>query len=263
MTTEESNITNFNKDLMNYYKLKRQYEAKAEDELYKLRTNNNLTTREKQQKFLQFKLSRKCINCNKTGGTIFKQESNVLSAKCGNAENPCNLDIKLEKVKFVNINKLIEEIDQKININKTETIISKLKLLFGFTSEVATLQEFNKLKAELIIEVKKYQQINEQYLDIVLNIPKMRELTQNKNDLLINIQKFKDFIKNFEETGNVAILKEAMELYTSTIMEITEKIRNLKYIYNTVEYNEEDNTHHLIQKQYTQSELQIPIKTRN
>ena len=69
----------------------------------------------------------------------------------------------------------------------------------------------------------------------------------------------KELIKNFEDSGDVGYLKDAVELYLSSIEETTKKIRNLKYVYNSIEYDETDNTHHLIQEQYMQTQLQIPI----
>ena len=96
----ENTMSKFNQALNDFYKLKRQYEDQIQKEISKLRKNTILTTKEKHDKFKQLKL--KCVNCGKSGGTIFKLEDSILSAICGNVENPCNLDIKLQKAKYNN-----------------------------------------------------------------------------------------------------------------------------------------------------------------
>ena len=258
MTTEAS-LTKFNQAFSDYYKLKQQYNNQIEKEVTKLRKNTGLTNKEKHERFNQLK--KKCVICGKEGGTIFKQDGNILSVKCGHVQKPCKLDIQLQKATYSNINDQITELYDTISKNKIETISSKLNFLFGYTSESTTLTDFNKLKQELIDEVKKYQRINEIYLNIVNNMTKIKEIKVKNDNLLVLIQNFKDLIKNFEETGDMVYLKNAIELYMNTIDETVNNIRNLKYVYNTVEYNEHDNTHHLILEQYTQNQLQAPINS--
>ena len=257
--TKETKETKFNNIVFDFYKLKKQYDSSLEKEILKITKLTSLTKTEKHEKFKQLK--RKCINCGREGGTIFNTNSILLSAKCGNIEKPCKLNIQIQKSKYINISDRINELDNIINDNKRATILTKLDSLFGFTSETSALEEFNKLKIELIQEVKKYQQINELYLNLILNLPKKEEITQRKNDLLVIIGNFKELIDNFNESGNIAYIKEAVELYLSTIESTAKVIRDLKYTYNSIEYNENDNTYHLIQEQYTRSQLQIPIKS--
>jgi len=258
MTTEAS-LTKFNQAFSDYYKLKQKYDKQIEKEVTKLSNNINLTNKEKHERFKNLK--KNCVNCGKEGGTIFKQDGNLLSAKCGHLQQPCKLDIQLQKARYSNIQDQITELYDIIGKNKINTISSKLNFLFGYSSESTTLADFNKLKQELIDEVKKYQRINEIYVNIVNNMTKINEIKVKNDNLLVLIQSFKELIKNFEETGDTVYLKNAIELYTNTIDETVYNIRNLKYVYNTVEFNEDDDTHHLIQEQYTQSQLQIPINS--
>ena len=262
MSSDE--LTKFNDAISTYYKLKHKYDNQIEKEVTKIIKNGNYTNKEKRKQFDKFKQSRKCVNCGNLGGTIFKQDNNILSAKCGHIEKPCKLDIQLQRAHHSNINEEIDKLNKIININKVNTISSKLDFLFGYTSQSATLDEFNKSKTELINEVKKYQVINELYLNIVYNLSQIKQLSANNDNLLVFINSLKDLIKNFEETGNVTFLKDAIELYINNIQETVKTIRNLKYSNNTVEYNDSDNTYHLIQEPYTLAQLQISINdTKN
>lgn len=254
---DSSELTKFNEAVKNYYKLKQKYDSTIEREVVKIRKNIGLTNFEKRNKFKQ--INRKCINCGRAGGTIFKQENSVLSATCGHIEKPCKLDIQLQRAKHYNINQEIDKLNEKININRTNTINSKLDFLFGYSKQDLTINKFNNYKAELIEEVKKYQILNELHLNIVNNSMQKTQLLENTNNLSTLINKFKELIKNYEETGNIQFLKEAIELYKESIIETAKTIQNLKYSYNAVEYNEKDNTNHLIQELYSLEQLQVTI----
>jgi len=254
MSLEES--TKFNNALNNYYKLKNKYQTIIDKEVSRLVKNSSLSKKEKQQKFQQLKY--KCVICGKENGTIFKQEGNILIAKCGNLENPCKLDIQLQRMKYINILSEMNIINKNINANKVSTITTKLNLLFGFVNEATTIEEFNKLKISLIELIKKYKKIYEQYLNIIsIN----EEATQKKRDLLLYIQSFNELITKYEDKKDIILLKEALQLYLQNIKDTAEKIQKLEYIENSVEVNDDDETFSLIQRGYSSTELQVPINS--
>jgi len=250
------NLIQFNNSLNYYYKLKGDYDSIRQKELEKIRKNTNLTIKEKHQKFEQIK--KKCIICGKNGGTIFDQKNNILIAKCGNQENPCKLDIQLQKAKYENITTYMNKFNKKINNNKIDTINTKLKFLFGFTSESSTIEDFNKLKQNLIDDVKIYQKLYQSYENIIYNDSKKQEITEKNNEIFIYIQNLNELIKQFEESKDIIFLKESAELYLYKIKETADKVRNLKYIYNDIEHDDDKNIHSLIQEEYTLSQLQVP-----
>ena len=47
-------------------------------------------------------MKKKCVNCNKDGGTIFTIGDSLI-AKCGNKEQPCDLNINFERKDKVRI----------------------------------------------------------------------------------------------------------------------------------------------------------------
>ena len=247
----------FNDAINNYYKLKNNYETPYKNIVDSLVKNKILTTEEKKKKLSQYK--NKCINCNSLGGSIFKQENNILIAHCGNAQNPCKLDIRLQKGKYDNIYNILNELNANINDNKIATIKIKYDFLFGFTTETSTVTDFNKLKITLIEEVKKYQDIFSKYLEIMNNEEKKTKIYEQSKGLLTLIDSFKILMKQFEETGEETFLKEATELYIDNIIKTANNIRKLKYATNKVEFNSKDNTYKLLQKSYKEEELLILI----
>ena len=258
METQKEGISKFKEAFNEYYKLKGRYDNQIEKEIAKIRSNQNFSNKEKQDKFKSIKF--RCINCGKEGGTIFEQKGNFLSVKCGNAKNKCKLDIKLERADYSNLYKEIDFFDFKINKNKINIIKSKLDLLFGFSNEKETLNIFNKLKLELTEEVKLYKKYNDLFLEIAHNFSKDNEIQKLNTKLISSIQNFNNLLKEFQETGNISYLKEAIELYIYSISITANNIRNLTYTYNAVEKNEDENIYFLIQERFTQDQLQIPIK---
>ena len=96
----------------NYFKLKQKYEKQINDYISKIRKNEDLTKREKQLLFKQFKP--KCINCKQPGGTLFTNKDRVLKAVCGSTE-PCKLDIEINQGKYANVINLDENYSKNID----------------------------------------------------------------------------------------------------------------------------------------------------
>jgi hypothetical protein len=204
----------FDDAISTYYKLKGQYNSNINKQVKEI-YDKKLSIDEKKTKFAEIK--RKCIVCGKLGGTIFEEDNTMLLAKCGNQDNPCKLDIKLERAKYDNILKVINTQNGDINRYKNDIITTKLNFLFGFKSQETTLSEFEKLKGDLVKIIKQYQ----------------------------------------DNTGKQSFLKDALELYVDTIIVINKEIRALKYKIQEVIHNKDNDTYKLVQNSYTLSDLQI------
>lgn len=251
----QSNQIQFKTAINKYYKLKHDYIISIQKAVKKIRDNNLLSVTEKQDKFREFK--EKCVICGKSGGTIFKQENDVLIAQCGNIDNPCKLNIRIQRAKYEDISTEILNENNIINDKKTEIILTKLNFLFGFSNETKTIELFNRYKSELVEEVKNYQKINRKYFDIVENLSNKEEIKKLNLALFSLIQNMKDLIKNFNETGENQFLKDAGELYVSHIVKTVKELQALKYKIQYV-YTE-NNDHHLIQETYTPAEMQVIV----
>ena len=247
-----TSVITFDDAIANYYRLKHQYEQKYNKEKSKLIKNNILTRGEKRARLANYE--RKCVSCGKTGGTIFKQENNVLIAQCGHTINPCKLNIQLQKAKYNNINDEIQNIHKNILNNKFSTIKSKYDFLFGFEKEGAVLEDFNKLKAQLIEEVKVYRFMYEKYLNIISEKTPPPLL----NQLVILISEFKDLINKYEISNNSMTMKDAIELYVTSIDKINKQIRDTKYSVNGLLHDPDNATHYLIQEVFTLSDIIVP-----
>ena len=245
----------FDSALNQYYKLKKRYDLSIQKAVAKIRSDEDLTTKEKEEKFSEIK--KRCVKCGKTGGTIFRQEGTNLYANCGN-DTPCSLNIHLQRAKYMPIDDAISELSIDINNRKAEIINTKLDFLFGFVSESETVARFNDLKSDLVNIVKKHQKMNEKYISIVQDLPNRDEILKLNSILEATIRGFKNLITQFDETGEIQYIKDAGQLYVNEIVKISDKLQSLKYTEQYV-YLDPDNNNNLVQKTYKSSELEVVV----
>ena len=69
------------------------------------------------------------------------------------------------------------------------------------------------------------------------------------------IELIKNTIDEFNESGQINLIKDMIVVYQDQLMPVIKDLNNLKYKYYAMEFNENDNTHHLIKKRYTISQL--------
>tara|TARA_Y100000389_G_scaffold76400_1_gene73054 strand:+ start:1402 stop:2211 length:810 start_codon:yes stop_codon:yes gene_type:complete len=253
MASKTPTQPNFKDALSTYYQLKGKYENKINSSVQEIVLNKNLS---KSEKFELFKnLKKKCINCGKPGGMLFGQSQNMLTVKCGNSENPCNLDIQLEKASYTLLSNDLTSNNNNLTYLKNKIIDTKLDYLFGFNDKENTLQKFNEFKDNLVKEVKIYQKNSEKYLVATQNLDNIQDIEKLEETLSLEIFNFKELITNFNSSKSIAFIKEAVELYVNRLNEISKNIQTLKYKHEDVDKNYKTGENILIQKSYTLNDL--------
>lgn len=241
------------KSISDYYILKTKYENSIH-KLKKTIKDKDLSIKEKKQQILGIK--KKCIKCKKEGGTIFSRNDKTLTAICG-AKEPCSLNISITRNSYYNIRDEDIYIFNKINKLKSLIIITKLDLIFKYSSEKNTIQKFDELKKELFDTTKYLLNIRKKYLNIIHNkntSDTLSTLTLQLYEEIINMRSLGVVYKENEEFG---IIKTMIEKYISILQPLVKHIREMKYNKCAIEYY--NNTHNLIQKTYTLEDLYIPI----
>lgn len=238
--------------LTSYYKLKEEYENKYTKKKNRILHNPALSRKDKVRQYQQIK--RTCLNCGKDGGIVFSDKSNILSAICGHDSNPCELNIQIQREPVVSLETLTLTTKRELEETQRDIILTKLDLLFNYSSESETVGNFETLKDELDKYFDFYQKVNTKYLDVVLNKNKKDRLTEENINLYISIQKLKKYMLDYEKTNDIGFIKDSLDLYLSDIEPISKKIRELKYDQSTIE--KVDDVYHLIQEPYTISSLE-------
>ena len=239
--------------LKEFYKLKSSYEKKYDEFVKRIVKNSQLTTREKQQKVSTFK--KKCISCDKDGGSLFSNENNTLKVICGNTSDPCELNIEIRKGEDLNIETSISDFTEDVEKSKEDIIKLKMDVLFGYKTENDIINKFEKIKDDYETDFTILQEQNIKLGNIVNNSMELVEIKKQNNEIQFIIDEIKQSIEEFNKTLNDKIIKNVVDVYNTRLLPLVKKNMDAKYKVNKMFYNEEDDTYHLIQKKYTLFDL--------
>jgi hypothetical protein len=257
MIEPESDQDIINKEaISNYYKLKFQYESKIQDFKRKILGNTSLTKKEKRSRFSKF--VPKCIICKRNGGSIFSNKNRILKAVCA-ASPPCKLNIEIEHGEYTSRENAVKILSENFEKLKTSIIRTKLDLLFNYIDESSAVKNFEEKKKELNEASEMYRVFLTDTLLITDNPSKFNNIETATSRFYLYIQELQILMKDFNTEQNEELINDAVELYKSKILPTADRIRNLKYAYNAVEYDEKNNTYHLIQNPYTIVQLEKNI----
>ena len=249
-----SNIS-FNDAFNEYYKLKNKYDKKLRKEAEKIAKIDDTNKKE------IFENKKVCVKCKQKGGTIFKQKGNLLFAKCG-ASSPCSLNIQLERAFHKNVTDELNTLNDKINIEKQNTILTKLDYLFTIQDEIKTKETFNKFKTNFVELTNLYEKYLTYYNNLIYNKDNKIVLKELNTTLFSNIETIKNNISEFDKSGDLQYIKDSIGVYVNTLTPIVKRINNLNYPINYMytEYTDDNEINYLIQNTFKFNELDVKIK---
>ena len=244
-----------------YYKLKSKYEANFNKEKNKIANIEGLSWTEKQVEFK--KLKKKCVNCNRPVGSTFStrldRHEKHLIALCGDRANPCPLNIDINTGITFDLNDMLNEDEISLSKFKKEIIIDKNDLLFGYITSGVAVAKFDEIKENVASTTNLYEYALQNYNNIVNNSEKKEALGKQQIELYENVNTFKSIIKEYKQTENTQLVNDAVDLYVHTMIPKMKDIMKKKYSYSGVEYNEDDDTFHLIQKFVSNGDLELDV----
>jgi hypothetical protein len=258
--------TSVENNINEYYKLKSKYDIQNQKNKQKILNNRLLSIKEKKTEFKQLKP--KCVNCGKPGGTTFASVFNKegksyetfreLKAFC-NAVEPCGLNINIAVGHFENISTMLKEIDNEIYDYKREIINDKNKLLFGLITTQQALDNFEIYKES----INDFTSLLEKYLQVYIQITDNTETKEKTKEELeksyLQIQEIKHSISNFNITNNIQFIRDAVNIYVTNLKPTLTELLKLKYKENSIWYDENNNTYHLIQNKYSIKDIETNL----
>jgi hypothetical protein len=225
--------------LTQYYRLKQRYDSSVE----KIKDNVQKKYEELSIKQKRKKVERalKCIKCKKNGGTFFSVKENILSAVCGNSEEPCNLHIEIKRAAYKNMREREEKYANNIERIQDMIIKIKLNLLFGYATEEETVNEFNKYRDLLNERTNQYRLIQRKFLAVINNENLMVE--EKENQLLALVDTLKQMHTDYllklvsltEEQKN-QYTADIIDHYLTKIIPLNEEIIAMKYKINEMDF---------------------------
>ncbi len=244
-----------------YYEMKDQYETSINNEKKKIIAIPNLSWKEKRLKYSE--LRPKCINCGRPVGSIFSCKENqdferILSAVCGDKENPCPFNIKINLAETNDLRELMKEDEENLMEYKKSIILDKNNFLFGYITSEEAVKKFEEIREKVITSTE-----NSQYFLTLFNVitdssKKREELNKIQTELYTNIENIKKMMSEYEKTNNKQFVTDAVDVYIDDMIPRLKKLMNGKYAKSYVDY-EDDGTYKLVQLPYSIEELEFVL----
>jgi hypothetical protein len=227
--------------------------------------NSDLSKKEKQREFQKIKY--KCVKCKNIGGTKFTStisevdgnKVRILQAICGNTENPCTLNIKIELPEVQLFPDVLKDIEEEVKADKDAIIRYKNNILFGYSNSDQVVGDFNKLKENVTSIVETYSSYLDEYYSIIDNEGTSENITKNEIEINIAITEIKKLIKEYNSTNNNELMVDAIKVYTDTLDPLLKKTMQLKYKENEVVFDTNEHAYSLIQHKYKLADIEFSL----
>ena len=235
--TPESIVANMDylESLHRYFSIKTKYET--ETKLARLSVLRKARSR-KQRLNLIREYRPKCLKCRRPFGTIFEQRDRRYIARCGNAGDPCGLNIQLYRGNHTFNDSLVYMFQSQLEITKESIISQKLDTLFSYISEEQSAEKFKNQLKEYSIDNTIYKEALNHFNEMHYS-PHKRELIRNKITQIYELKHtMKRMLEEFQKEDNLETLRTITDIY---IHEYLPEIHNLRLLnYEVMEMNEID-----------------------
>jgi len=238
-----------------YYKLKHIYDEKRHRAKRKVLHDNTLDNKTKRVALSSLKSV--CVNCGKSGGTLFTETKDTLRAVC-NATPQCELNMNIYRGSYKPFFPLYNKLNNQSETIRTNIVKTKLDLLFGYSTEESALSQFEEFRTDFnALE----EDINELHMMLVTiihnnrNKPDIMEATNNmtiiKNRIALLLREYKDSV------GGSQILSNIVKEYIDELLPEAKRLREKKYAINEIE---QDDVYYFLRQEpylYTETEVQM------
>jgi len=244
------NHADFMESLNTYFEMKSEYQRKV----YEMKKQVfNKAKSKKSAKKLMAELKPKCINCDRPVGSLFTNEGRNYLARCGDAKNPCNLDIKIFAGEYGLLDNFLNTFQREIQDTKEEIIKQKLDTLFNYIGEREAISLFKK-KLEEYTEINTFlKELVDEYTMLNFNEERKEKVEKKIAHIGMIQERFNDLIKKYNESDNRELLKDAMTVYINDIKPEMDNLQMMKY--ETMEINKEGSDYVMFQKEYRLDKL--------
>ena len=235
--TPESMVSNMDyvESLHRYFSIKTKYET---DTKLARRPILSKARSRKQRVNLMREFRPKCLKCRRPFGTIFEQRDRRYIARCGNAGDPCGLNIQLYRGNHTFGDSLVYLFQYQMEMTKESIISQKLDTLFSYISEAQSTEKFKKQLKEYSIDNTIYRDVLNSFNELHYS-PHKRELVRNKITQIHELKNtMKRMLEEFRKTDNLETLRTVTDIY---IHEYLPEIHNLRLLnYEVMEMIEVD-----------------------
>ena len=217
---------NYVEALNEYFRLKSAYDKKA---IEVKRTAFRKLPSKKAGKRATLSVVPPCIVCGRKVGSIFARKDETYTAICGDATNPCNLNIKIFNSSSFLVEEYLSQFKEDIDETKTRIIKLKMDILFQYISEHRSVDESKRLLKEYNEDGVYYKQLLEKYEELYNNAYRIEKIKRKQEEIYELIEKNRSLLKDYQKTKNVEVLKTAVDLQMRDLFGNVKQLREMKY----------------------------------
>ena len=250
--------TEFMNSLNTFYSLKSQYDSNNNKEKKKIINNEELSWKEKRKQFKS--LQPKCINCKKSGGTLFTieydeaEDGRIAKAICGHRTDPCPLDIFINLGSIMSIGTYLKQEEADLTTLKNDIIQDKNKLLFGYITAEEAIEKFESVKDILSSTTSSYELFFEKYVLRTDSSEKKELIKKARLAIFADVSLMKESMTQFDRSGSEQFVTDAVTVYIEQLLPKLKELQKLVYPYSSTECVKNICT--LVQKRITTEELE-------
>jgi len=210
-----------------------------------------------------------CVKCGRAVGTIFKATGHfeteqepykcqyrVLEAKCGDTQSPCKLNVNIELGCYQLIPDIIQSDTSKVQRLRNETIKAKNDLLYDVITSEDAIAKFNEIKQNMDVLNSVLDFYKTRYSNILHNKESDEDMKQLILVLFEAVNKNQELCREYDKNKTIDNLKTVVENYRAIVEPNLLKVRNIKYSFCHVNFDEEDDTYSLVQYKVTPKQLE-------
>jgi hypothetical protein len=228
-----------------YYRLKNKYEKERSTKVHSIIA---MPIPKKDKKKLLRGIPKKCINCGKTGGTLFWRKSDMLHAECG-ATPKCNLRLTVPVGFYSNIYDLIKLTEDDMQEKRANIIRLKMDTLFSYITETESTKRF-KNDLEVYQSDEAMHNTYKAYEENIVNDPVKAQLIKKKSHEIYKILKeVRVSMEEYNKTGDQQILRDAVDKQVGELRSELDGLRDLRFPVMEMIVDDDD-VKHLYQSGY-------------
>jgi hypothetical protein len=213
--------------LYQYFRIKDEYETKVHEmrkKVFRLEPYNKKAGRKAAKA-----VKAKCIHCARPVGTIFSTTENRYKALCGDATNPCSLNIELYKGEFSSLNDLIYTFKEDLETIKEKIICLKLDTLFDYVSGGKATAQFKEELENYNIDSRILKELIDEREENYSSEHKKDLIERKRNTIFMYAEQIGNLLAEYKKTENRELLKTAMTLQVNNLLPETRNLRLLMH----------------------------------
>ena len=231
--------------LNEFFKIKSKYENKHHDmrkKAYK-KADTKKMAREAVNQIVP-----PCIKCKRPVGSIFSMKGKKYSVICGDAKEPCKLNIQLFSGDYISKEDAVNLFQHDTSNLQTDITRNRLNNIFDYIDDETSKQIYNEKLKEYNVENDVYTALLDSYKDTFDNKEKKKEIIEKKRELYSLVDNNKNLLEEYKETNNTELIKEVVKANVQDVYRVARNIRNLEHeIMEMNFYKDKGNIHKTFQ----------------